>query len=116
MQNVILFIFTYIVVFLLYQLLFILPAKRLKKKKNSLIEIKYLEKKYNLDLTKINYNQLLQIICITSSLDISLIVSILLLFSNFLVSIIVSFFLIIIIFIISYHLVYLFYKKKIASK
>ena len=114
MQNIILFILTYILVFLIYQLFFILPVKRKRKKKKDslLVEVKYLNVKHNLDLSKVNYNQLLQIICIVSSFNITIAVTVFLLFSNFLVSLIVSFLSMIILFIFSYYLVALFYKSK----
>ncbi len=120
MEEIVLFIMSFIFIFIIYQLFIIGPAKRrVKDKKKAkdrerkeLVEIKYLVKRYKIDLNKISYNQLLQIVAITSSFDISLIVSVILLFDNFILEILVGFFATLLIIMMSYHLVYLFYKKK----
>ena len=63
-------------------------------------------------MEKVDYNQLLQIVALVSSFDISLVVSVMALTPNFIVSLIVGFILIFLTIFISYYLVYLFYKKK----
>lgn len=111
---------SFVFIFVIYQISIVNPAKRRvldKKKKNDkekkeLVEIKYLVKRYKLDLDKVSYNQLLQIVALVSSFDISLVVSIIMLFDNFIMEIVVGFFATLLIIMISYHLVYLFYKKK----
>ena len=75
-------------------------------------EITYLVKRYHLDMEKISYNQLLQLVAIISSFDISLIVSIILLIDSFIFKVLIGFICTLIIIIVSYHFVYLFYKKK----
>ena len=120
MEEIILFIMSFVFIFVIYQISIVNPAKRRvldKKKKNDkekkeLVEIKYLVKRYKLDLDKVSYNQLLQIVALVSSFDISLVVSIIMLFDNFIMEIVVGFFFFFLIIMISYHLVYLFYKKK----
>ncbi|MCI8460681.1 MAG: hypothetical protein HFE81_04720 [Bacilli bacterium] len=120
MEEIILFIMSFVFIFVIYQVSIVNPAKRRvldKKKKNDkekkeLVEIKYLVKRYKLDLDKVSYNQLLQIVALVSSFDISLVVSIIMLFDNFIMEIVVGFFATLLIIMISYHLVYLFYKKK----
>ncbi len=120
MEEIILFIMSFVFIFVIYQISIVNPAKRRvldKKKKNDkekkeLVEIKYLVKRYKLDLDKVSYNQLLQIVALVSSFDISLVVSIIMLFDNFIMEIVVGFFATLLIIMISYHLVYLFYKKK----
>ncbi len=119
MEEIVLFFMSFLFVFLIYQIFVIIPAKRrYKDKKNKnrekkeLPEIKYLEKKYNLDMEKVSYFQLLQIVALVSSFDISLIVSIIMLVENFIFRISLGFLLTFIIIFSSYHLVYLFYKKK----
>ena len=111
MQEFIIFLLSYLVIFLVYQLFVVKPAKKNKKKKQP-TEIKYLVAKYNLDMKKIEYNQLLQIIALVSSFDIALVCSLIMIPTNFFVRLLVGFFSIIIIILVSYHLVYLFYKKK----
>ena len=116
MEEIVLFLMTYVFVFIIYQIFIISPAK--KRKKNNvksdkeLFEIKYLVSKYKLDLDKISYNQLLQICALISSFDISIAVSVVALENNFLVDMLFGFTTIFILIFISYHMVYLFYKKK----
>ena len=77
-----------------------------------MLEIKYLELKYNLDLDKVKYEQLLQICALVSSFDISLSVTFVSLVNGLMLELLVGFLSIIIFIFISYHFVYLFYKKK----
>lgn len=120
MEEIILFFMSFIFMFLIYQFFLVIPAKKRKKsrkkkgdrEKKELVEIKYLEKRYKLDLDKVNYNQLLQIVALVSSFDISLIVSIILMFDILWMEVIVGFVATLLIIAISYHFVYLFYKKK----
>ena len=116
MQEILLFIMSYVLVFVLYQIFVVSKAKKKmaskKKDKWYPIEVNYLVKKYNLDLEKVNYNQLLQLIAITSSLDIALSVNFMLLLKNFLIEVIGGFIFIIVIILVSYHSIYLFYKRK----
>ena len=110
-QEFILFIISFIIVFVLYQIFIIRKAKRKKNPKEP-IEVSYLVNKYKLDLEKVNYKKLLRVISIVSSFDIALVVALILLFKSFIVEIVVGFIAMLIIIFISYHLVYLVYKKK----
>ena len=115
MQELLLFLMCYIVVFLLYQIFIVRRAKKNRKSKKNRkdpVEVVYLERKYRLDMKKVNYNQLLQIIALVSSFDISVAVSLIMLINNFVLEIVVGFISVFVLIIISYHLVYLFYKKK----
>ena len=120
MEEIVLFFMSYVFVYIMYQLLIIKPAKKRYVEKNKskdrdkkeLVEIKYLVKRYKLDLEKISYKQLLQIVALVSSFDISLVVSTIMLIENFILSIIVGFILPILLILLSYHFVYVFYKKK----
>lgn len=120
MKELILFFMSFIFMFIIYQIFIVNPAKKRAKNKSKkkekenkeLVEIKYLVKKYKLDLNKISYNQLLQVVALVSSFDISLVVSIIMILNNFLMRIIFGFISTLLIIMISYHLVYLFYKKK----
>jgi len=109
--ELLLFLTSFIIVFLLYRLIVVKKAKRKKKPKEP-IEVTYLVNKYRIDLEKVNYKRLLNVISLVSSLDIAIVVTIILLFKNFYVEIIVGFVSTVIIILISYHLVYLVYKKK----
>lgn len=68
--------------------------------------------KYNLDLKRINYNQLVQICGIVSSLDISIAVYLVTLVKSLFLEILVGFISVFFLIFISYYLVYLFYKRK----
>ena len=116
MEELILFLMTYVLVFIIYQIFIISPAKKRKKnndkKDKELFEVRYLVSKYKLDLDKISYNQLIQICALISSFDISVAVSVVALNNNFLVDMLLGFTTIFVLIFISYHMVYLFYKKK----
>ena len=123
MEELGLFILSFIFVLLVYQIFIIIPAKKRKNNKSKgrkkkedtskeLFEIKYLQARYKLDMKKINYNQLLQICAITSSFDISFIVYLIGIINNFILRVLGGFIFTLGIIMLSYHLVYLFYKKK----
>lgn len=123
MKEIILFIACFIVVFICYQVFFILPMKKYRKNKKNgkkkkikekkeLAEIRFLVTKYKLDLDKVNYNKLLFIVSLVSSFDITLIVTIITLFDSYLVSFLLAAILVLPIVMISYWLVYKFYEKK----
>ena len=123
MEELGLFILSFIFVLLIYQIFIIIPAKKRKNNKSKgrkkkedtskeLFEIKYLQARYKLDMKKINYNQLLQICASTSSFDISFIVYLIGIINNFILRVLGGFIFTLGIIMLSYHLVYLFYKKK----
>ena len=116
MEEFILFLMTYVFVFVIYQIFIISPAKKRKKNNEKtdkeLFEVRYLVSKYKLDLDKISYSQLIQICALISSFDISVAVSVVALNNNFLVDMLLGFTTIFVLIFISYHMVYLFYKKK----
>ena len=123
MEELGLLILSFIFVLLIYQIFIIIPAKKRKNNKSKgrkkkedtskeLFEIKYLQARYKLDMKKINYNQLLQICAITSSFDISFIVYLIGIINNFILRVLGGFIFTLGIIMLSYHLVYLFYKKK----
>ena len=123
MEELGLFILSFIFVLLIYQIFIIIPAKKRKNNKSKgrkkkedtskeLFEIKYLQARYKLDMKKINYNQLLQICAITSSFDISFIVYLIGIINNFILRVLGGFIFTLGIIMLSYHLLYLFYKKK----
>ena len=115
MEELLLFIMSYVLIFVIYQLFIVIPAKKRNNKKKSnkeLLEIKYLEVKYNLDLKRINYNQLVQICGIVYSLDISIAVYLVTLVKSLFLEILVGFISVFFLIFISYYLVYLFYKRK----
>lgn len=119
MKEIILFIVCFWIVLLVYEIIFIIPMKKYKegklkkkKEKKELAEIRYLVSKYNLDMKKVNYNQLLQIVALTSSFDITIIVTIVALVDNYLLSLLMCMLLVIPVVMVSYWLVFKFYKKR----
>lgn len=123
MKEIILFIACFILVFICYQVFFVLPMKKYRKNKKNgkkkkikekkeLAEIRFLVTKYKLDLDKVNYNKLLLVVSLVSSFDITLIVTIITLFDSYLVSFLLAAVLVLPIVMISYWLVYKFYEKK----
>jgi len=116
MEEFVLFLLTFLFIFLLYQILFVVPYKKSMNKKEKvkreLLEITYLKSRYSLDFDKLSYNQLLQLCAITSSLDMAIAVTVVSFIDSFLWEIIVGFVVIVLLIFISYHLIYLFYKKK----
>lgn len=124
MEELVLFIMCFIFVFMLYRLFIVLPVKRNKKtkdkkiKKNKkykdkeIVEIKYLQAIYKIDIDKVDYKKLVNICCFVSSLDISLIVSFMEFIDNFLLKIICTIIFSVCIIIFSYHLVYLYLRRK----
>ena len=115
MEELVLILLTFIFVLIIYEVFIIAPIKK-KRGLNSdykeIIEIKYLIARYNLDLKKVDYNQLLQICGIASSFDIALVVSLVAYVHGLVLELIVGFSSATIIILLSYHIVYLFYKKK----
>ncbi len=121
MEELLLFLLTYILTFIFYQIFVVRRAKKerdssnKKKKKKEykeVLEISYLVYRYHIDLDKISYSQLLQIIALVSSFDIAVVVSVILLMPNLLLELLVGISTMVLLIIISYHFVYLFYKKK----
>ena len=123
MKEIILFIACFILVFICYQVFFVIPMKKYRKNKKNgkkkkikekkeLAEIRFLVTKYKLDLDKVNYNKLLLVVSLVSSFDITLIVTIITLFDSYLVSFLLAAVLVLPIVMISYWLVYKFYEKK----
>lgn len=121
MQELILFIMCYTVVLVFYELYFVRRAKKFKsgkmskKKKDKYKEpgeIILLKSKFKVDVDKVNYDQLLQIVALVSSFDISLVVSVMSIIPIFVLKLVVGLVLIFLTIYISYYLVYLFYKKK----
>ena len=115
MQEIILFILTFLIIFVVYESFIVTKAKKnLKKKKDNkqLMEVKYLVYKYKFDLKKIDYKKLLHVCAVVSSIDMALIVSISMIFESYLFQLITAVLLLVPVILISYHIVYLIYKKK----
>ena len=115
MKELVLFGMCFILVFIIYEI-FVVNVTKMRRKKGNYrkdpLEITYLKTRYHLNMRKVDYNQLLQIDAIVSSFDIALAVSIINRLDGLLLEIVGGFIIMIVIILISYHLIYLFYKKK----
>lgn len=116
MQEAILFLMTFVLVLIIYEIFVVSKTKRLRntnsKKFKDPVEIKYLVNRYKLDMKRVDYNQLLQIIAIVSSFDIALVVTLINLTDIFVLEVLIGVISVFLIILLSYHLVFIFYKKK----
>ena len=115
LDEVILFIMTFLLVFIIYELFLVRKSKKDKRRKKP-VEVNYLIGKYNLDLDKLNYKRLLNIISAVSAFDISLVVTIVSLLDSFYLQLLIGFVLIMLLIIVSYDIVGRIYKKKGCCK
>ena len=110
MNQVIIFILSFIVVLIIYETFIITKAKKDNTKKP--VEVKLLVNMYKLNLKKVNYNQLLQIIALISSFDIALIALIVSCFKKVNIQILVGILVTIPIMLVSYKFVSNYYKGR----
>lgn len=111
MEEFVLFMMTFIFLFLIYQIFVVRKARRRNSAKKPM-EIRYLESRYKIDLKLVDYKKLLLVISIVSSFDIALLVSIVMMIHNYILEIAVALFLIIPLILFSYHLIGSYYVKK----
>ena len=111
MQELYLFILCFFSVLIIYEIFIVNRAKKKKTKKQP-IEVRYLMVRYHLNMKKVDYNQLLQLVALISSFDIALIVSIAMIMDSYLFQLIMALVLVLPVILISYHFVGKFYKKK----
>ncbi len=87
LQNIILFLLTFITIFLVYEIMFIKEyrynKKKIKKGKISKddnrkepVEVRLLKSYYKVDIDKLNYSSVLNTIAFISSLDMAIIITI----------------------------------------
>lgn len=115
LQELILFALCYILVLVIYEIFIVNRAKKKKAKKYPM-EVKYLIARYRLDMKKVDYPQLLQIVALVSSFDISLIVTLASILDTYLWQMIIVIILVFPVIFVSYHFVGKFYKKKGMTK
>lgn len=115
LEELILFILTFLLVFIVYELFLVRKSKKDKRRKKP-VEVNYLIGKYNLDLEKLNYKKLLNIISAVSAFDISLTVTIVSLLESFYFQLLIGFILIVLLILTSYDIVGRIYEKKGCCK
>lgn len=122
MQELFLFLFCFFVILIAYEVFIVVPmiryrskkkkGKKFCKEKSDPVEIKFLVCKFGLNLEKVNYNRLLQLVTFVSSFDMAVIVSIIALIDGYLLQMLLALVLAIPIFLGSYFLVAKYYEKK----
>lgn len=115
MTQVLVFIVTFLIVFLVYQIFIVRKCKKDKRRKKP-VEVQYLMVKYHLDIDKVNYKRLLNVISAVSAFDISLVALAISFISNFFLLLLVGFALVFASILISYAIVGKVYQKKGCCK
>lgn len=111
MRQFVLFVLIFLFIFLIYQM-FILNKYKKGKTKKQLSEVNYLIYRYHIDIKKVNYRKLLNVISIVSSLDITILVAITFLFDSTFIQLLVALLLTVPIVMVSYGFIGRYYKKK----
>lgn len=127
MKELMVFVFTFILIYMLYYLFTIrkelnkIERKRkgkVKKRRKKVdeaklpVEIQYLVLRYKLDLSKITYWKLLQLMGVVTSFDLALVVTVVSLVTGTGLQLLLGFVLLIPVLLLSYHFIGLHYKKK----
>ena len=115
LEELILFLLCFLLVLLVYEIFIVRKAKKNKSKKYPM-EVKYLINRYHLNMRKVDYPQLLQIVSLVSSFDIAFIVSVVIIVDSYLWQLLAALVLVLPVILISYHLVGVFYRKKGMTK
>ncbi|HIR48713.1 MAG TPA: hypothetical protein IAB35_01910 [Candidatus Faecimonas gallistercoris] len=115
LEELILFLLCFLLVLLVYELFIVRKAKKNKSKKYPM-EVKYLINRYHLNMRKVDYPQLLQIVALVSSFDIAFIVSVVMFVDNYLWQILSVLILVLPVIFVSYHFVGSFYRKRGMTK
>ena len=114
LDELIMFLLCFFLVLIIYEIFIVRRAKQNKNKYP--MEVKYLITKYHLNMKKVDYFQLLQIVALVSSFDISFIVSVVMILDFYLWQIIAVLALVIPVIFVSYHFVGMFYRKRGMTK
>lgn len=109
--EIVVFLLTFLIIFLIYELFVVRKCKKDRKRKKP-IEVQYLMNRSHLNLRKVNYKRLLNIVSLVSAFDISLVVTVISLFDNFFLQIGIGLMATIVMIVLSYSLMGMIYKKK----
>lgn len=111
MKELVLFVATFLIIFLIYYLFVIRRKKYLEKFMNGK-EVGYLKKVYKIKLKKEDYKKLALLIALTNSFIISVAVSIVCFFNNILLQLLLGFVVVIGLILLCYHIIGKIMKKK----
>lgn len=110
MKELYLFVGIYIIFFSFYMIYFKL---RSKKNKQKMVEVLYLEKKYNLNLSKVNYQFLCRNIALINTFIIVSTLFVINYFENMFIKLLLAFSTIFILIIILYGILAVYYRRNI---
>lgn len=113
--QIILFLLTFLFVFMIYEMFLVRKSKKDKRRKK-IVEVQYLENRFHLDISKLNYKRLLNVISLISALDISIVVTVISLIDSLYLQLAIGFVMIFGVIIISYTIVGKIYEKKGCCK
>lgn len=115
MKNLLLYIFTFIIVYLFY-LIFVMSRKSVLKKFPDGMNMSYLKYKYGIKINDKNLKSIANTVFLANSFILSTTVYIVCLFDNFILGIVVGIIPLILLILILYHLIGIYYKNKQGGK
>ena len=111
MEEILLFVITFALVYGVYALMILKSKKRLESYKKS-TEIRYLENKYQIDISKFPFKKLARTVLIVNTLDICITAAIACLFSSWILKFVIGFLVLLLTILISYSFLGHYLKKK----
>lgn len=111
MKQILIFLITFLIIYLFYLIFVINRKKSLNKWKNGR-ELTFLKYRYKLDYNKINLKSLGNIIGLSNACIISTTITLISIFKNFFIQMLVGFITLIPLILIFYHLIGTHYSKK----
>jgi hypothetical protein len=114
MQDFIIFILMFIFSYVVYYFLVLSRPEKLNKYMKS-VEVLYLTNLYKLDISKLNFKIFARTLILMNSFIVSLVVQIIMITDNYLLMIVLGFALIILFILIGYHILGMYYKRKVVK-
>ncbi len=115
MENLIMSLITFVIVYLIYLFLIIIRKKKKNKYKNS-TEIKYLTTKYNIDINKVNLTVLYNISALSNAFIISITVFVIGFVNELMLKLMVGFIVLFPTILLVYHIIGTNLQKKYGKK
>ncbi len=115
MNELILFLGTFIFVYLVYLVLIILRKKKMDKYKKS-TEVRYLENKYKLDIKKLNLKKLSHILALANAFIIAITILVISFVDDLILKLMVGFIVLFPMILIIYHIIGKSLQKKYGKK
>lgn len=111
LEDIILFVFTFVLVYGVYALMILNSKKRLEAYKSS-VEIRLLENKYKVNIKKFEFKKLARTVLVVNTLDICITAALACLFSNWILQIVAGFFILLFMILISYSILGHYLKRQ----